>query len=100
MQELWPEMVEKPARAAGLSLPRLEIVSSPYRQIYGPILDFVNKIGEDQSGRLIAVVIPELVEPHWYEHVLHNMHGAGLRALLFLEAKERTVVITIPWHLG
>lgn len=100
LQELWPEMVEKPARAAGLSLPRLEIVSSPYRQIYGPILDFVNKIGEDQSGRLIAVVIPELVEPHWYEHVLHNMHGAGLRALLFLEAKERTVVITIPWHLG
>jgi len=28
--------------------------------------------------RLIAIIIPELVEPHWYEYVLHNMRAAGL----------------------
>jgi hypothetical protein len=27
------------------------------------------------------------------------VHGMGLRALLFLEGEQRTVVITTPWYL-
>jgi hypothetical protein len=48
----------------------------------------------------IAVIIPELIEPHWYEKLLQNIHGATVRTLLFLQGDERTVVITTPWHLG
>jgi len=99
LQETWAEKVEKPARAANATVPRLEIIHSPYRQIYEPILKFVQKKEQENKDRLVAVVIPELVEPHWYERLLHNIRGAGLRALLFLQGDRRTVVITTPWYL-
>ncbi len=99
LQETWAEYVEKPARAADASVPALEIVYSPYRQIYQPILDFVKKTKQQKPDRLIAIIIPELVEPHWYQYLLHNQRGAGLKALLFLEGEQRIVVINIPWYL-
>src|SRR5438034_6070 len=80
-------------------VPRLQINHSPYRQIYEPILKFVQKKEQENKDRIIAVVIPELVEPHWYERLLHNIRGAGLRALLFLQGDRRTVVIMTPWYL-
>ena len=100
LRELWAENVEKPARAAKSAVPRLEILRSPYRQLYEPVLKFVSKTKEEKSDSLIAVIIPELVEPHWYGYVLHNSRGAALRALLFLERDQRTVVITVPWNLS
>src|SRR6266567_3459308 len=99
LRDLWDEKVLKPASEAKSCEPRLEIIKSPYRQIYDPILDFVNKVKEENGDRLIAVIIPELVEPHWYESLLHNQHGAGLKALLYLQGDERTVVINTPWYL-
>jgi amino acid transporter len=99
LRKAWIEQVEEPARAAKAAVPRLEIVKSPYRQIYEPVLKFVRKAEKENKDRLIAVIIPELVEPHWYEHLLHNLHGPGLRARLFLEGEQRTVVITTPWYL-
>jgi amino acid transporter len=100
LRELWAENVEKPARAAHSAVPRLEIIRSPYRQLYEPLLNFVSKTKEEKPDGLIAVVIPELVAPHWYSRVLHNSNAAALRALLFLERDQRTVVIAVPWYVG
>lgn len=99
LMEIWAKKVEKPAKAADSTVPRLAVIYSPYRQIYQPILDFVNKVKKEKPDRIVAVIIPELIEPHWYEYLLHNMRAAGLRALLFLERDKRTVVITTPWYL-
>jgi len=100
LRELWAENVEKPARAARSAVPRLEILRSPYRQLYEPLLKFVSKTKEEKPDSLIAVIIPELVAPHWYSRVLHNSNAAAMRALLFLESDQRTVVITVPWYLS
>jgi len=99
LRELWTENVEGPAKAAKSAVPRLEIIYSPYRQIYQPILDFVNKAKEKNPDRTLAVVIPELVEPHWYEYLLHIQHGAGLKALLYLKGATGIIVINTPWYL-
>jgi amino acid transporter len=99
LRELWTQNVEQPAKEAKASVPRLKILTSPYRQIYDPILDFVKKTRREKTDRLVAVIIPELVEPHWYEYLLHNHHGAVLRARLFRERDQRTIVITTPWYL-
>jgi amino acid transporter len=99
LRKAWAEKVEKPARSARATIPQLEIVKSPYRRICEPILKFVRKMEKENKDRIIAVIIPELVEPHWYQRVLHNLHGATLRALLFLQSDQRTVVITTPWYL-
>lgn len=99
LKKLWAKKVEKPAKDHHLAIPHLKIVESPYRRIYKPILDFVKKMKDEHPDRIIAVILPELVEPHWYEYLLHNIHIAGLRALLFLERDQRTVVINTPWYL-
>jgi hypothetical protein len=46
------------------------------------------------------VLIPQLVESHWYYSLLHNNRSAILQALLFFKGNQRTSVIYIPWHLG
>lgn len=99
LKQLWHEKIEVPAQKAHKEIPKLEIIKSPYRRIYQPILDFVSKVRKERKNKLIALIIPELVEPKWYEHLLHNIHATGLRALLFLERDPRTIVITIPWYL-
>lgn len=99
LKELWAEKVEKPAKDAKFAIPLLEVVSSPYRKIQEPILDFIKKIRKKNKARLIAVIIPELVEPHWYEYVLHNLHGARLRSSIFALRDRKTVVISTPWYL-
>ena len=99
LREIWAEMAEKPAKAANFTVPRLEIISSPYRKIIEPILDFVKTTRESNPDRLIAVVLGELVEPHWFEYVLHNLQSERLRASIFMLRDRHTVVISTPWYL-
>ena len=99
LKKLWAEKVEKPAKDADLPAARLKIISSPFRLIQQPILDFVSKTRQENPERLIAVIIPELVEPHWYEYLLHTLHPTWLRTLLFLQRDQRTIVISIPWYI-
>ena len=99
LRKLWAEKVEKPAKAANFAVPRLEIIHSPYRRIEEPILNFVKEMRRKTPDRIVAVIIPELVEPHWYEYVLHNLHAARLRSAIFMERDKRTVVISTPWYL-
>jgi hypothetical protein len=99
LRKIWREKVEAPADRAGITPPRLEIVESPYRLIYQPILEFVEKVRRKAPDRLVAVVIPEVVEPHWYDYLLHNLHATRLRAQLLSMRDARTVVVSTPWYL-
>jgi hypothetical protein len=99
LKRLWAEKVEKPAKAATSPVPRLKIIESPYRKIHQPIVDYVNTVKKEKPDRLIAVIIPQLVQPHWYEYLLHDLDSERLRAMLFLERDQRTVVIDTPWYL-
>ena len=98
-RELWRQNVEQPAEAANTAVPQLKIIDSPYRQVPEPIVDFVNKVANDRPERPVAVIIPQLIEPHWYEYLLHNFYVARLRSRLLAKCNERTVVINTPWHL-
>ena len=99
LRKIWAERVEQPAREAGAAAPRLEIIHSCYRQVFGPILDFIEKEKKEKPDNLIGVIVPELVEPRWWEYLLHNNVAAGLKAVLLVCGGERVVVISSPWHL-
>ena len=99
LQKLWSERVVKPAKDAKATAPTLKIIPSPYRMLHKPILDFVTETKKKNPGRLIAVVIPHLVEAHWRQYLLHDWDAAKLRTLLFMERDQQTVVITTPWYL-
>jgi len=99
LRDLWHENVEHPAEEAHIDVPQLELLESPYRRVAEPILDYVNSVAERKGDRLVAVVIPELVEAHWYEYLLHGFYAARLRARLFLNGNDRIVVVNTPWRL-
>jgi len=95
----WKEKVEAPARAAGLRRPRLTVVQSPYRYVIRPIVDYVLKVEREHPDRVIAVVIPGLVERRWWSYLLHNQRGKLLTALLLAKGERRIAIVNVPWYL-
>jgi len=49
--------------------------------------------------RNITMLIPELVESHWYHYLLHNNRPEAIRALLLFNGNQRITVVSIPYHL-
>jgi amino acid transporter len=96
----WHRFVEEPARRAGLVAPHLVVLKSPYRFVISPIVDYVVELERNNPGRQIAVLIPELVERHWYHYFLHNQRAEWLKALLLLKGNQRIIVIVVPWYLS
>jgi hypothetical protein len=95
----WRELVEEPARRAGLAVPPLVVLKSPYRFVIRPILDYVLDLEKRNPDRQIAVLTPELVERRWYFNLLHNHRAAALKTLLLFQGDRRITVINIPWYL-
>ena len=79
--------------------PKLTVIESPYRHVFRPILDFVLDLEQKYPDRYIAVLIPELIERHWYHYFLHNQRAAVLKALLLVKGNQRINVINVPWYL-
>ena len=95
----WPEYVEAPTQAAHVATPQLVVVPSPYRHVFNPLLDYILDMKRRHPDRQIAVLIPELIAHHWYEHLLHNKRAAMLKALLLVRGDEDIVVVNVPWYL-
>jgi len=96
----WCQWVERPMQELGLPVPHLRVMESPYRQIFRPILDFINDLAEKNPERHIAVLVPELVEGHWYHYLLHNQRAALLKGLLLVKGNRKINVINVPWYLA
>src|SRR5450432_4546939 len=99
MKRQWQEHVARPAREAGFAEPQLEIIPSPYRYVVTPIVEHILQLELKNPERTVAVVIPELVESHWYHYLLHNQRASLLKALLLVKGGRRIVVINVPWYL-
>src|SRR6266852_2257735 len=99
LNERYADLVEDPARKAGLPVPELVVLKSPYRFVVRPILDYSLDLERNNPDRAIAVLIPELVESRWYYFLLHNNRSQVLKALLLFGGCQRIVVINIPWYL-
>jgi amino acid permease-like protein len=100
LRQRWGDLVEAPAKAAGLPAPALIVLQSPFRFVVRPIIEFVLKLETDFPARNVAVLLPELVESRWYYSLLHNNRSTILRTLLLFRGHQRTTVINIPWYLS
>jgi hypothetical protein len=98
LRELWDINVAEPVKAAGLRVPTLIILDSPYRRVYGPIEQFIIETRDMHPERIVAVVIPELIETKWYEFLLHNHRAAALKTRLLMMGDSNVIVINIPWY--
>ena len=99
LQAQWPRLVEQPVKQVGGNPPKLITLPSPFRLVLKPILDYIHEIEADHPHRQIAVIVPELVEEHWYHYPLHNQRAELLKALILLQGRKNIVLINVPWYL-
>ncbi|KUL22826.1 APC family permease [Actinoplanes awajinensis] len=81
-------------RGIPVTLTELE---APYRDITGPVLDYVADLRRRHPRDLVVIYLPEYVVGHWWEHLLHNQSALRLKARLLF---QRGVMVTsVPWQL-
>jgi amino acid transporter len=100
LEDGWKRNVRDPAKAAGLTPPRLIVVYSPYRRLYAPLKQAVSELQRTHVGRDVAVVVPELVGNRWFHHFLHNQTASVIKVYLLLSGLRRVVVVSVPWYLS
>jgi amino acid transporter len=80
----------------GLGVP-LVVLTSPYRSLLRPFLDYLDQIQSRGDEQMITIVLPEFLPRHWWQHILHNQTALLVKgALLF---RKNTVVADVPYLL-
>ena len=76
----------------------LVVLESPYRSLMEPLLEYIERLQENEPAAHITVILPEFVPKRLWQHLLHNQHALLIKgALLF---KPNVVVTSVPYHLG
>jgi amino acid transporter len=94
----WAEYIEKPLREKNDTVPELRFLQSPYRRFIRPVIGEVKAIRLAQPDRVIAVIIPEVVEMNWFTWPLHNQRAGMLKTALLFSGEKNVVVINVPWY--
>jgi hypothetical protein len=75
----------------------LVVLDSPYRDLVGPVLDYVKNLQLASPRDVVIVYVPEYIVGRWWEQLLHNRSTARLRAQLL--QVPNVVVSAVPWKL-
>lgn len=89
----------------------LTVVDSPYREITGPIVDYVKAVRSDAPRDVVTVYLPEYVVGHWRRRegdtrnylpwsgwLLHNQTTKAIQRQL--KYVPGVMIVTVPWILG
>jgi amino acid transporter len=96
----WDKYVKPAIKQSRLPTPEVVILKSPYRKVVAPTLDYIWNLERENPDSSIVVLIPQLVESHWYYGFLHNQRAAILRTVLLLKGRNRILTMDVPWHLN
>ncbi|HXN74302.1 MAG TPA: APC family permease [Candidatus Acidoferrales bacterium] len=96
----WACLVEEPARRAGTAVPKYVELASPYRLVITPVVDYVLMLQVENPNRQIVLIVPELIEHHWYHYFLQSNRGELLKGLMLLRGNQNIAIINLPWYLG
>ena len=81
----------------------LVVVSSPYRSIVAPFLDFLDETDRRHAdGQQAVVILPEIVPAKWWQNLLHNQTAWLIKSALLYRRRNQgfqRVIIDIPYHL-
>jgi len=100
LTEDWERYVARPFRECGRAVPTLKLLSSPYRFVVVPIVQYVLELSKENPARQIVVVIPELVEERWFEYFVHNQRARLLEWMLLARGNERIFTVASPYYLS
>ncbi len=80
----------------------LDVVTSPYREIGTPLIEYLHELDQESEDPAI-VVLPEFVVSHWWEKLLHNQTTVAIRSALYRDQCERgrgRPVVNVPYRIG
>jgi amino acid transporter len=100
LTKVWDKYIEKSAVQVGFKPPELVIVKSRYRLVITPIYEYILELAQKHPDRWISVLVPELVERHWYYFFLHNQRATALKLILYAKGDRRINVVNVPWYLS
>jgi amino acid transporter len=95
----WHLDVQPSIDRAGLTEPNLVILKSPYRKVITPILNYIWQLEGKNPDKVIAVLVPQLIESRWYYSFLHNRRADILKTVLLLKGRNRILIVNVPWNL-
>jgi amino acid transporter len=98
LREAWRTFVEGPAGAIGLR-PQLRFLSSEFRSMTAPLLRAIEDVEQHHPARPVTIILPELVEGHWWGYLMHANRERRLRARLLRHGGRNVIVSTVPWQL-
>ena len=75
----------------------LKALASPFREITGPVVEYVKSVRRGSPRDVVVVYIPEYVVGRWYETLLHNQSALRLKSRLFFT--PGVMVASVPWQL-
>jgi hypothetical protein len=75
VQWMWQQTVAAPLHDSGKIVSELILLTSPYRFVIAPLVNYILELERDNPTRQIAVLVPELVVKHWWQTPLHNQRG-------------------------
>lgn len=71
---------------------------SPYREVIGPLRDYIDSEEHaSQPGDIITVLLPQFFVPKWWQTALHNNTSLFIANALF--SKRNVVVAILPFYL-
>ena len=73
------------------------VLKSPYRSVVGPLIKYIDDVGEITHDDMVTIVVPEFITSHWWSRVLHNQTALFIRAALAF--RPRKVVTAVRYHL-
>ncbi len=80
----------------GMGVP-LIVLTSPYRSLLGPLLEYVENVRKDDR-QIITIVLPEFIPARWWQLGLHNQTALLVKGAMFF---RRNVIVTdVPYHLS
>lgn len=75
---------------------KLKIIDSPFRELIGPVIDYVRGFPRPSKDHVVTVIIPEYAPNNAAEAVLHDQTPFWIKRQLFGE--EGVIVTDVPYH--
>jgi hypothetical protein len=60
----------------------LVVLPSPYRNLYEPLVEYIERAQREEGFDSVTVVLPEFVVANWWQSLLHNQSALLLQLML------------------
>lgn len=75
----------------------LLILDSPVRSLVDPLLQYIDKVIEEDPETMVTIVLPEFVTDKWWHKLLHNQSGLLLK--LALLGKKGVTTVNMRYYV-